>query len=204
MLSGSATRVAQHLLGAIVVSGVGPSPVAIRITEVEAYEGGLDPASHAYRGRTPRNDVMFGPSGFLYVYFVYGMHWCLNVVCGPAGTSSALLLRAGEVVDGAELARLRRPAARADAELARGPARLASALGATGAQNGADLLDPDAPLRLLLPDRAPAEVARGPRVGVSAGAEDPWRFWLAGDPTVSLYRRAARAPAPPGPRSEPA
>lgn len=204
MLGGSATRIAGHLLGAIVVSSIGPAPVAVRITEVEAYEGGLDPASHAYRGRTPRNEVMFGPPGFLYAYFVYGMHWCLNVVCGPEGTSSALLLRAGEVVEGLEPARRRRPAARSDVELARGPARLASALGATGAQNGVDLLDPAATIRLLLPDDAAAAVARGPRVGVSAAADHLWRFWLAEDPTVSSYRRARRAPAPPGPRNEPA
>lgn len=204
MLGGSATHVAGHLLGAVIVSGVGPGSVAVRVTEVEAYEGGMDPASHAYRGRTPRNEVMFGPAGFLYAYFVYGMHWCLNVVCGPEGTSSALLLRAGQVVDGADLARLRRPAARSDVELARGPARLASALGATGAHNGVDLLDPDAPIRLMVADQVPIAVARGPRVGVSAAADHPWRFWLEGDPTVSPYRRARRAPAPPGPRNEPA
>jgi DNA-3-methyladenine glycosylase len=195
---------APSLLGAVVVSGIGPGSVAVRVTEVEAYEGGLDPASHAYRGRTPRNEVMFGPAGFLYAYFVYGMHWCLNVVCGPDGTSSALLLRAGQVVEGAELARLRRPAARSDIELARGPALLASALGATGTDNGVDLLDPDAPIRLMLPDQPATTVARGPRVGVSAAADHPWRFWLAGDPTVSPYRRARRAPAPAGRRNEPA
>jgi DNA-3-methyladenine glycosylase len=204
VLRGSATAIAPHLLGAIIVSGVGPGLVAVRVTEVEGYEGGLDPASHAYRGRTPRNEVMFGPAGFLYAYFVYGMHWCLNVVCGPEGTSSALLLRAGQVVEGADLARRRRPAARSDVELARGPARLASALGATGADNGVDLLDPAAPIRLMLPDHPPTPVARGPRVGVSAAADHLWRFWLAEDPTVSSYRRARRAPAPPGPRNEPA
>lgn len=204
MLAGPPADVAPRLLGARLVSSVGSGLVAVRITEVEAYEGAADPASHAYRGPTPRNAVMFGPPGFLYVYFVYGMHWCLNVVCGAEGSGAAVLLRAGQVVKGAGLARERRPAARADAELARGPARLASALGATGAQNGIDLLDPAAPVRLLLTDAGPRAVAQGPRVGVSAGADRPWRFWLAGDPTVSPYRRAPRAPAPPEPRSGPA
>ncbi|MCU1688704.1 MAG: DNA-3-methyladenine glycosylase [Pseudonocardiales bacterium] len=207
VLGGSAADVAPALLGAVLTSRAGPSDagsVAVRITEVEAYEGALDPASHAYRGRTARNAVMFGPPGFLYVYFVYGMHWCLNVVCGAEGTSTALLLRAGQIIDGIELAHERRPSARTDADLARGPARLAAALGATGAQNGIDLLDPASPLHLLLPDQPPADVARGPRVGVSSAADAPWRFWLAGDRTVSPYRRAPRAPAPPVPRTGPA
>lgn len=204
MLRQSATEAAPHLLGALLVSASVDGQAAVRITEVEAYEGALDPASHAYRGPTARTAVMFGPPGVLYVYFVYGMHWCLNVVCGDEGAGAAVLVRAGRVVDGVELARRRRPAARSDIELARGPARLAAALGVTGAAGGVDLLDPGAPLRLVLPERAPAPLARGPRVGVSAGADAPWRFWLAGDPTVSAYRRARRAPAPAAPRSGPA
>jgi DNA-3-methyladenine glycosylase len=140
---------------------------------------------------------MFGPAGFLYVYFVYGMHWCCNVVCGPPGEASAVLLRAGRVVAGAELARTRRPTARTDADLARGPARLATALGIAAPANGADLLDPASPVRLRAGTAVPDDaVARGPRVGVAAAAEVPWRLWIAGDPTVSPYRPATRRRPP--------
>ena len=124
---------------------VGGLEVSARLTEVEAYEGPDDPASHAFRGPTGRNEIMFGPPGFLYVYFVYGMHWCANIVCGPPGRPSAVLIRAGEVVAGIDAARQRRPAAKQDRELARGPARLAQALGLSGTDNGVDLLDPDCP-----------------------------------------------------------
>ncbi len=139
-LSRPATAVAPELLGCRLVSDVGGERVVVRLTEVEAYDGADDPGSHAYRGKTARNAVMFGPPGHAYVYFVYGMHWCVNLVCGPAGTASAILLRAGEVVTGAEAAARRRPACRFPRELASGPARLASALGIDAAVNGADLL----------------------------------------------------------------
>jgi DNA-3-methyladenine glycosylase len=153
----------------------------------------VDPASHAFRGRTARNAVMFGPAGHLYVYFVYGMHWCCNVVCGADGEASAVLLRAGRVIDGVELARSRRAAARNEAELARGPARLATALGLAAAANGADLLDPASPIRLLAGSPVPdSAVRRGPRVGVAAAGELPWRLWVADDPTVSAYRAGTR------------
>ncbi len=161
----------------------------MRLTEVEAYRGGADPGSHAFRGRTPRNAVMFGEAGHLYAYFTYGMHVCINVVCGVEGVASAVLLRAGEVVDGIETARMRRSSARTDRDLARGPARLASALGVPLAANGADLLA--APFALHLPD-APVSHLAGPRVGVSGaggGAHYPWRFRVPDDPTVSPYRR---------------
>lgn len=147
-LSRRALDVAPELLGCVVVRTSAEGTVAVRLTEVEAYEGADDPGSHAYRGRTERNAVMFGPAGHLYVYFTYGMHWCTNIVCGPVGVSSAVLLRAGEVVDGAELARKRRPAARQDRDLARGPARLAAALGLDRSHNGVDLLDPEGDVRL--------------------------------------------------------
>lgn len=138
---------------------------------------------------------MFGPAGHLYVYFTYGMHYCSNIVCGPDGAASALLLRAGEVVDGLELARARRPASRADRDLASGPARLATVLGLTTADSGKDALAP--PFTLLLPASPvqPELIASGPRVGVAGdgGSHDyPWRFWLAGDPTVSKYKAAVR------------
>ncbi|MDQ3715689.1 MAG: DNA-3-methyladenine glycosylase, partial [Actinomycetota bacterium] len=156
-----------------------------------AYSGnGTDPAAHTHRGPTPRNAVMFGPAGSLYVYFSYGMHWCANVVCGPSGAGEAVLLRAGQVVEGIELARNRRPAARRDLDLARGPARLTQALGITGADNGEPLLDPESTLFLAIAPHAvsPAMVRSGPRVGISKAADLPWRFWFDGEPTVSPRR----------------
>src|SRR5437763_3462971 len=129
-------RLAPRLLGAVLVSDLGGARVAVRLTEVEAYEGLDDPASHAFRGPTPRTAVMFGPAGYLYCYFTYGMHWCANVVCGVDGVPAAVLLRAGEVVAGVDAARERRPAARRDADLARGPARLAGCLALGRSTNG--------------------------------------------------------------------
>ena len=188
-------RSREDLLGATLVSEVGGARVAVRLTEVEAYGGAVDPASHAYRGRTPRNEVMFGPAGVLYVYFTYGMHWCANVVCGPEGDASAVLLRAGEVVDGIDVARERRPSARSERDLARGPARLAAALGLDGSHLGIDLLDVRQPVRLAgaCGSVAPADVASGPRVGLAKAAETPWRFWVRDDPTVSPYRPGGRS-----------
>ena len=179
---------APALLGALLVHG----EVAVRLTEVEAYAGESDPGSHAFRGRTPRTEIMFGRAGLAYVYFSYGMHWCTNVVAGPDGTASAVLLRAGEVVAGLEVARARRPAAAKDRDLARGPARLCAALGIDGTLGGTDLLDPRSPLRLELGERVdPVRVRTGPRVGVAGlGAPTPWRYWVDGEPTVSVYRPA--------------
>ena len=155
---------APALLGARFVSAIGGTRVAVRLTEVEAYMGEADPGSHAYRGPTPRTRIMFGPAGFLYVYFSYGMHWCANVVCGPPGAASAVLLRAGEVVEGVDAARARRPAARREADLARGPARLTSALGVDGGCDGADLVEgPTCGSNRPTPrqQRAPSGPARG-------------------------------------------
>ncbi len=187
-LSRGPDSVAPSLLGALLTCG----PVTVRLTEVEAYAGESDPGSHAFRGRTPRTDVMFGPPGRAYVYFTYGMHWCLNVVTGPAGEAGAVLLRAGEVVSGLEVARSRRPGA-CDRDLCRGPARLCRALAVTGALGGIDLLDAGSVLRLAPPVDAPVpdQVRTGPRVGVAgAGAPTPWRFWTADEPTVSVFRPA--------------
>jgi DNA-3-methyladenine glycosylase len=165
--------------------------VTVRLTEVEAYGGqGNDPGSHAHRGPTPRSAIMFGPAGRLYVYFTYGMHWCANVVTGPEGEASAVLLRAGEVVEGLEVARSRRPRAR-DRDLCRGPARLAQALGLDEHVLGVDLLDPALPVRLE-PGHHDGTVVSGPRVGLSVAVETPWRFWLDGEPTVSTYRPGKR------------
>ncbi len=167
--------------------GLGAS---LRITEVEAYLGEQDPGSHAFRGPTPRNRVMFGPAGHLYVYFTYGMHVCANVVCGADGTATAVLLRAGEVISGVEVARSRRLTSKADTDLARGPARLCVALGIDLGDDGAHL--GSGAIRLEPPRHPVASVATGPRTGVSGdgGSETyPWRFWIPGDPTVSPYRR---------------
>jgi len=179
---------ARRLLGCTLTDGV----VAVRLTEVEAYAGSRDPGSHAFRGRTPRAAVMFGPAGHAYVYFTYGMHWCVNVVCGVEGQAAAVLLRAGEVVEGLDEATRRRPRSR-PCDLARGPARLTKALGITGADTGSWLLGGDR-LRLLEGVRVPpGQIASGPRVGVAGdGAARPWRFWIGGDPTVSAYRPAVR------------
>jgi DNA-3-methyladenine glycosylase len=225
--------VAPELLGAVLEHDLEGVRVGVRLTEVEAYLGeGEDPASHSYRGLRSRNAVMFGPPGHAYIYFTYGMHWCANVVCRPDGISGGVLLRAGEVVRGLEVARRRRPAARRDTDLARGPARLASALGLTGADNGRDVCAGDGAaegeagdggagrgsaaagstaegdarggarewlaagrgsgLRMLAGEPVAASRLRaGPRVGVtSAGAASPWRWWLDGEPTVSVYRPA--------------
>jgi DNA-3-methyladenine glycosylase len=138
---------------------------------------------------------MFGPPGHAYVYFTYGMHFCVNLVCLPEGTASAVLLRAGRVIEGEDLARARRSAPGPHGrDLARGPARLCQALAINRAQDGADVCDPASPLRVRWPapagevPLAGAAISRGPRVGISAAADLPWRFWVTGDPTVSVYR----------------
>ena len=187
--------VARDLLGAVLIH----DEVAVRLTEVEAYAGGHDPASHAFRGRTARNAVMFGPGGHAYVYFTYGMHFCVNLVCGPEGAALAVLLRSGEVIGGIDIARARRGAPR-DRDLARGPARLTKALAVDRRLDGADVTDRRSSLRLLAGTPVADDlVRRGPRVGVSAAPDLPWRMWVDGDPTVSSYRRHVRRvrPVPP-------
>jgi DNA-3-methyladenine glycosylase len=187
LLTAAPDVVAPALLGMRLVSEVGGERVAVLVTEVEAYGGvGLDAASHAHRGETARTAVMFGRGGLLYVYRSYGIHWCMNVVTGEAGHASAVLLRAGEVVEGVEIARRRRPKAQRDRDLARGPGRLATALGVTGSENGVDLLDASSTVRLLSRqgDIAPIH-AVGPRIGITKEVERPWRFWWEGHPTVS-------------------
>ncbi len=182
--------VAPDLLGCRLVHG----GVTLRLTEVEAYAGEKgDPGSHAFRGPTPRTTVMFGPAGHLYVYFTYGMHFCANVVTGTEGAASAVLLRAGEVVGGEDLAASRRPGVR-PRDWARGPARLTVTMGLGRADNGADLCGQGHEPLILGPDEPvePARIRTGPRVGVSGPGGDgtayPWRFWLDGEPTVSAYR----------------
>jgi DNA-3-methyladenine glycosylase len=186
VLSGPVLDAAPRLLGSVLIAGAPEGTVAVRLTEVEAYDGENDPGSHAYRGLSPRNEVMFGVPGRLYVYFTYGMHFCMNVVCGPPGRPSAVLLRAGEIVEGIELARVRRGPVK-DRDLARGPARLCVALGIDRTHNGADLTDPASAVRLTL-GGYDGLVGTGPRVGLREAANRPWRFWAVGDPTVSAYR----------------
>ncbi len=200
-------EVAPQLLGCTVTH----AGVTVRLTEVEAYDGANDPGSHAFRGQTPRTRVMFGEPGGLYVYFTYGMHWCANLVCGSAGAASAVLMRAGEVADGLDLARSRRPGV-VDRDLARGPARLTITLAVARDQNGIDTISPDSPLVVRAAVSSPlpwsqpgrpleARVRSGPRVGVSGAGGDaaryPWRFWLEGEASVSDYRAAKVRPPKP-------
>lgn len=181
---------APLLLGAVLAHG----EVSLRLTEVEAYAGPDDPGSHAFR-RTPRSAIMYGPPGRLYVYLSYGLHHCLNVVCGPEGDAGAVLLRAAEVLRGRPLARERRGDV-PDQALARGPACLARAVAISLGENGLDLAA--GPVRLVPgPPVSPERIERGPRVGLRRAADRPWRFWIRGEPTVSAYRPAARRPAPP-------
>lgn len=194
-------EVARDLLGATLTRRTLEGAVAVRLTEVEAYDGERDPGSHAFRGRSARNATMFGEPGHLYVYRHLGLHHCVNVVCGPTGRASAVLLRAGEVVgdgDGVRLARARRRAsgvARTDRDLARGPARLTVALALDRSHDGADVTDPHGEVVLEVLASGGSAVRTGPRVGVSGegGRADlfPWRFWLADESTVSDYRPAS-------------
>lgn len=201
----TAVDLAPDLLGRVLVHG----GVAIRLTEVEAYEGRQDPGSHAYRGPTSRNRVMFGQPGHLYVYLSYGIHCCANLVCGTEGRASAVLLRAGEVLWGEELVRARRERSGRrwqHHELVRGPGRLGQALGLQLADNGTDLCVPGGGSWLAAGAPPVREaVTSGPRVGVSGPGGDagryPWRFWVAGEPSVSVYRsggKAARVSPPRG------
>lgn len=204
LLSRPAPEVAPRLLGALFGHRTGEGTVVLRITEVEAYGGPdgsdlPDPGAHTWRGRTARNASMFGPPGHVYVYFTYGMHHAVNLVCRPEGTAGGCLLRAGEVVEGVELARARRAAGRSrpvpDTALARGPGNLAKALGIDLTHDGAPLAgaaEAAAPGFFLRLDR-PLPGAAGPRTGVSGPGgtrEFPWRWWLPGEPTVSPYRAA--------------
>lgn len=219
-------EVAPDLLGCVLEHETADGLVAVELTEVEAYAGRSDPASHAYRGKTARNAVMFGPPGHAYVYFTYGMHFCVNLVCEREDHASAVLLRAGQVIEGVPLATARRfgrarldggagadragrhrspRAAARELDLARGPARLCEALGIDRAQNGADAVSPASPLRVSAPltPVPAADISHGPRVGVSRAADVPWRFWIAGDPAVSPYRAYVRRRTQPKPVTGP-
>jgi DNA-3-methyladenine glycosylase len=195
LLSVDPVTAARRLLGAA-LTGRG---VSAMIVEVEAYGGPPDgpwpdAAAHSFRGPTGRNKVMFGPPGRLYTYRSHGIHVCANVVCATDGVAAAVLLRAAAVEAGIEEAQARRGVATRPVALARGPGNLCSALGITMDDNGIDLFDAKSPVRVMLNEEH--DGIEGPRVGVSKAADRPWRFWLAGRPEVSLYRRSPRAPAP--------
>jgi DNA-3-methyladenine glycosylase len=195
LLSVDPVTAARRLLGAA-LTGRG---VSAMIVEVEAYGGPPDgpwpdAAAHSFRGPTGRNKVMFGPPGRLYTYRSHGIHVCANVVCATDGVAAAVLLRAAAVEAGIEEAQARRGVATRPVALARGPGNLCSALGITMDDNGIDLFDAKSPVRVMLNEEH--DGIEGPRVGVSKAADRPWRFWLAGRPEVSLYRRSPRAPGP--------
>jgi DNA-3-methyladenine glycosylase len=216
-----ATDVAPDLLGCVLWHDSPAGLVSVRLVEVEAYEGLADPASHAFRGQTARNAVMFGPPGYAYVYFTYGMHFCVNLVCGPAGRPEAVLLRAGEVTHGTPLAARRRRGRTADlssdlavggvdssrkireVDLARGPGRLCQALAIDRTLDGADVCGPGSPLGVGSAEAAldRALICTGPRVGISQAADRPWRYWVAGDRHVSVFRPSKPRAAGPKPAS---
>ncbi|MGH2735033.1 MAG: DNA-3-methyladenine glycosylase [Actinomycetota bacterium] len=188
-----APAVARDLIGCVFVHDHPAGRVAVRLIETEAYRGVIDPGSHGYRGETPRTRVMYGPPGRLYVYFTYGMHWCANVVCAREGRCEAVLLRAGEPVEGVDLMRTRRLKATSDRLLASGPARLAQAMGIAASHNGASLLRGGSLWchedELTTGYRA-GEVAQTARIGLSEGRghDIPWRFVVPGHPHASRRR----------------
>lgn len=182
--------VAKDLIGCVLVRHIGRRIVAGRIVEVEAYRGEKDPASHAYRGKTKRNEVMFRNGGYLYVYFTYGMHFCCNVVTEDEGLGRAVLIRAVEPLAGIAVMRKNRPGIETDHDLCNGPAKLCQAFAIDRKDNGTDLCgnaiyiahDPTSPRKII--------VARSTRVGISAGREKQWRFFEKGNPCVSRGRPA--------------
>ncbi|MDQ3932111.1 MAG: DNA-3-methyladenine glycosylase [Actinomycetota bacterium] len=187
-------EVAADLLGKLIVRDEADGRLTVaRVVESEAYRED-DPASHSYRGRTERNAVMFGCSGHLYVYFTYGMHYCMNVSCEQEGVGSAVLLRAAVVLAGRDRVRERR-GQHHDRDLLRGPGRLSAGLGVDRSCNGLDLLDAASPVRLEDDGWQPGSraVVAGPRVGIRTAVDKPWRFWLEAVPEVSRYARHPRA-----------
>jgi len=179
-----ALEVAPELLNKVLVA---PDGRAGRIVEVEAYRGADDPGSHGFRGMTRRNATMFGPPGHLYVYFTYGMHWCANVVTETDGVAAAVLLRALTPLEGLEaMYAARRPAARRDRDLCSGPAKLTKALGMDGDFDGADLVSGDRGVTIVDDGQPPpSEPAVTARIGLSNGADLPWRFCVAGAADLS-------------------
>ena len=193
----SAVDLARAVLGRLLVSDGPAGRVGGIIVETEAYRGTRDPASHAWRGPTPRTRVMFGPPGHAYVYLIYGAHLCLNLVAEPEGRAAAVLVRALAPCVGVELMRRRRGGVAAE-RLARGPGNLGRALGLTRGSDGADLTRGPLWLSDLPPRRSGHRVAAGPRIGIRRGVERRWRFYLEGHPCVSGPRRMRPARGRPG------
>ena len=188
-----ALTVARDLIGCVFVHRLPHATLAVRLVETEAYRGEQDPGSHGFRGMTPRTRTMFGPPGHLYVYFTYGMHWCVNIVCGPEGTCEAVLLRAGEPLDGIEVMRENRNGIMNDRLLTAGPARLAQAMGIAKQHDGASLLrggEFHCATDALSEELHSGEVAQTPRIGLAVGRGDeiPWRFVVPGHPHASRRR----------------
>jgi len=203
---GDSVKIAPRFLNKLLVrcDPSGRTLISGRIVEVEAYRGPDDPASHAYKGLTRRNAVMFGPAGRMYVYFTYGMHWCANLVCGSEGVPQAVLLRALAPVEGIDLVRAARGASSRvgagvgvgsrimpDRDLLSGPARLCQGLGITGADDGADLVDGDRHL-VLVDDgiKPPKKPGKSVRIGIRVAADLQWRYWVPGEPNVSRGKPA--------------
>ncbi|MEA2486733.1 MAG: DNA-3-methyladenine glycosylase [Actinomycetota bacterium] len=192
-----ALTVARDLLGCLFVHVLDGERLAVRLVETEAYRGQIDPGSHGYRGPTARTEVMYGPPAHLYVYFTYGMHWCANVVCARDGVCEAVLLRAGEPLEGIDTMRARRGGIANDRLIASGPARLTQAMGIARAHNGARLL---APCSIWCAEDSTTtairrlRIAQTKRIGLSAGRGDdlPWRFALADSPFTSRPTRVNR------------
>ncbi len=175
--------VGPELLNKVLVSADGRSG---RIVEVEAYCGSIDPAAHTFRGKTKRNATMFGPAGFMYVYFTYGLHWCCNAVCGDEGDGSGVLLRALEPMTGLDHMRIARPRARRDRDLCSGPGRLTQAMGITGVQNGIDLVAAQDGFAIVSDGTMPPQdPVAGKRIGISRGKDLPWRWRVEGNGHVS-------------------
>ena len=187
-----APQVAADLIGKVLHRH--DDGIAVRIVETEAYRQD-DPACHAHRGKTDRNAPLFGPPGHAYVYFSYGMHWCMNIVSGHEGWGEGCLLRAAEPLEGLEVIRERRGPQHKERDLLRGPGRLGQALGLDRRHSGMDICDGG--MLSVTDDGARPPVAEGPRVGVALAADVPWRFWAEESPWVSVYKRSPRAPVAP-------
>ena len=186
-LSGDPDSVAKRLLGCYINRSLGNKKIVCKIVETEAYDQ-LDPASHSYRGMTPRNSIMFGEAGYLYVYFSYGIHYCMNVVTGVEGHASAVLIRAVEPISGLDAIRANRPNISKERMLTNGPGKVCQALAVDLDFNGHDLTRQ--PLTLTLRSRlASSQIVIGPRIGITKAADVPWRFFVKDNPYVSVQRR---------------
>ena len=186
-LSGNPDSMAKRLLGCYLNRRLGNKKIVCKIVETEAYDQ-LDPASHSYRGMTPRNSVMFGEAGYLYVYFSYGIHYCMNIVTGEEGHASAVLIRAVEPISGLDTIRSNRPKISKDRILTNGPGKVCQALAIDLDFNGHDLTKQ--PLTLTLHSRlASSQISIGTRVGITKAADLQWRFFVKDNPYVSVQRR---------------